>query len=267
MSTEPEVIEEISFLTRSPIRIHILSVLSERGELSRDQLRDQFDCDRTTLSRNLNALREHGWIRTTANNQTYTTATCGDLVADEFPRFAEKVETGINLRGFMKWVPDDAFDLDLRHLNDAEVVLADPNDPYAAVNQHVEAVKTTSSFNALLPVVGQHGLEVAVQRMKEVEARHEFVVEADCAEILQSEPNYAELLEEGLDTGRLTVYVTGENIPYFVGIYDDIVQVGVEDDEGMPRALLTTANDTAREWAEGKYEEYRQHAEPLHLIH
>jgi hypothetical protein len=65
-----------------------------------------------------------------------------------------------------------------------------------------------------------------------------------------------------VDTGRFEVHVHDGDIPYYLGILDDTVQMGVNED-GEPRGLLETDSEEVREWAENRYESYKQEAEPL----
>lgn len=89
------------------------------------------------------------------------------------------------------------------------------------------------------------------------------MVERSVAQVLQSKEEYADLVEEMEETGRIEIRVVNDSIPYYVGLLDETVQIGVEDDDGVPRALLETDSDEAREWAEQTYERYRQASEPL----
>lgn len=256
-----KAIEELSSLLRSHIRVRLLEILNEEGEMSRDQLQRRFECDRTTLTRNINLLSRQGWIRD--NNQTCSITACGELVTEQFSELSDTIETAINLKEFMRWIPDGDFDLGLRHLQGADVVIAGPNDPYSAVNLHVEALKATKKFKGLLPAIGQHALETSVQRMKDEETSQDIVIEEDTYSILKSDSNYSKLLEEGFSTGRYTIRVIDEPIPFFLGIYDDFIHVGVEDDNGLPRGLLETGSVEARNWADFTFESYLQRAEVL----
>ena len=61
-----------------------------------------------------------------------------------------------------------------------------------------------------------------------------------------------------LSTGRLTILVA-ESVPFFLGLADErATQIGVEDDEGMPRALFETEAEAAREWADALFVDYRE---------
>jgi hypothetical protein len=88
------------------------------------------------------------------------------------------------------------------------------------------------------------------------------VVVPEVAEMFQSNPDYVELFEGMVDTGRFEVYVCGSGIPYYLGIFDRTVQIGVNEN-GEPRGLLETDSEEVREWAERKYDSCKQEAEVL----
>lgn len=63
-------------------------------------------------------------------------------------------------------------------------------------------------------------------------------------------------------TGRYQLFEFDGEIPYFIGILDDAVQIGV-DEAGKPRALLESEHPEVRTWAENTIEEYKEEAEPV----
>jgi hypothetical protein len=57
--------------------------------------------------------------------------------------------------------------------------------------------------------------------------------------------------------------VSPTELPFYLGLTDDgCVQIGVEDDDGLPRSLLETTDGDVMEWAESVYRKYRAEAEP-----
>jgi len=122
---------------------------------------------------------ECGWVAGTGRSYRLTPA--GEAVYAEFGRLVTTIEAATRLEPFLEWMPDGAFDLDLRHLTDA-----------------------------------------------------------------------------GLDT-----FVHDGPVPFFPGLYDDRVQVGVGDDEGSSRALVESRDEAVREWAEDTYAAYRTAAKRL----
>lgn len=263
MSRE-QYVDEIEFIARSYNRVYILSLLSEHEQLEKDQIKEHCTEVRTTLQRNLDALEEQGWIQCT-NTREYRITPCGGLIAEAFEYLVDAVETADKLNEFLRWIPNDSFDLDPRLLADAQVTVSDPHNPYSTVNEHIRVLKNTEEFKGLLPIVGREALEVRWRQHKDNKAWDDIVVSVGAAEVLTSDENYTDLLREVLDSKRAHIFVFDGEIPYFVGIYDDRVQIGVEDEEGIPRALVESDSADVREWAEQKFDQYRERSRPIRL--
>lgn len=262
--TRDEIIQEIECLARSPNRIRLLEAVREEEPVKKQALRNRFDMSRTTLGRNLEMLKDQGWIETPAP-RTYALTCTGSLVTTTFSDLMEVVQLTKRLRPFLQWIPQAEIDIDLRLLADANVVCSTENDPYAPVHRHVEVVKQADHVRLLLSVMGQQPLEEAGRRILNGDAEYETVVAPGLEETINTNAKYAELIDEQRATGRHEISVYDGNIPYYLGILDDIVQIGAEDAQGVPRALLETDSEDVREWAERKYAEYKQEARPLHV--
>lgn len=260
MTEYNEAIEEIEFLTRSHSRIAAFGELRTEGSLTKVELRDRLNVSRTTVTRNLDALKERNWV--TEVNGEYAITRVGEMVADELFDLVEVMQTAARLEGVMEWIPDEKFDLDLRCLTNADITLADPSDPYAPAREHARRLESADEFRGLLPAVGHEPMRSARQGVLNG-ARHELVFERPVAQVIQSKEEYTNLIEEMESTGRIEVRVVDDSIPYYVGLLDGTVQIGVEDDNGLPRALLETDSDEARKWAERTYERYRRASESL----
>lgn len=253
-------IEQINELACSTNRVRILEQLADHRELHRDELRERVDVARTTLQRNLESLVDLGWVSNTGVE--YAITPCGRRVAEEFSELVDTVAVTRRVGPALQHLDPDAFDLDLRHLADADVVLAEPGDPHAMINRHVQLLRGMDEGRGLLPFTGLHAFEAAHERVVEHGAAGELVVEPDVAEAYRSDPQYATLYEEMVDTGRFAVLVSDEPIAVPVAVIDGTVQLVVAERE-EPRALLETDAAAVREWADRTYEEHRERATPL----
>lgn len=248
--------ELIELLVR---RIEVLSSLDEEP-MEKPALVDKLDTSRSTVDRAVRNLETHGLITYTAAG--YTTTTLGELATRKLTDLAETLHFGIRLEPFLRCVSADSFDLDLRHLADADLYLPEPNDPYAMVNRHVSVVETAMDHRLVLPLVGLHGMQAVHEVVLEEGAESEAVVTPGVAETFQSNPDYAPLYDDLAATDRFQVFVYDGTIPYFVGIFDEIVQIGVDED-GEPRALLETEAAKVRDWAEDVFRSYKRESDVL----
>jgi hypothetical protein len=68
-----------------------------------------------------------------------------------------------------------------------------------------------------------------------------------------------------LATDRFDLSVYDGEVPYYLGVLDETVQIGVEDENGMPRALLETDVEGLGEWASDTYAQYRERSTPFSM--
>ncbi len=255
-----EDIGAVAFLSGSQARVALLEQLRRNGRLTERELRGRVEGARTTVHRNLDKLCERGWVRQSGGQYSITTA--GEFVVDEFLELVDTVETASRLQPFLECVPGEALDLELRWLRDAELTTPEPGNPLATVNRHVERIEEASRLNALLPVAGLHPYEIVHERVCRGVMEVECIASPSVAETVLSDPDFADLTAEMLDTGQFELYTCDERIPYYLGILDDRVEIGVDDD-GSPAGILGTTSENVYEWAETKYAEYRSAADPV----
>jgi predicted transcriptional regulator len=235
-------------------RIELLESLRERPKDKRT-LVDELGMSRSTVDRGVRELEAGGLI--VYSDDRFTLTSFGQLVASELFGLLDTLELRRELDPFLKWIPDGTLDIDPDLLADAKVFLPESGDPWAMVNRHVQLLKETDDGWAVLPLTGLHACEALHDRITNEGAVFEAIVEPSVAESFQSNPDYAELIGEMVATGRHDIYVYDGEIPYFVGVFDETVQMGV-DEGGEPRALLETDSPAVSDWADGKYEEYKQ---------
>jgi predicted transcriptional regulator len=254
-------VEPIAFLAGSKTRVRLLATLCEDGALSRTELRKRLDAARTTVTRNLTALAERGWVRESEGRCAVTPS--GRLIADALDQAAATAAAAERLEPFFRWFPEEDPPLDPSAFADASVRVADPADPYAMINEHVNTLRRAERFRAALPLIGLHGFETVHERVVEEGAIHEIVVTPTVAETLRENADYADLFADLRECENFDAYVCDDEIPFYVGLIDDDgVEIGVDED-GTPRALLSSETPTVREWAEDVYERYRSAARPI----
>lgn len=219
---------------------------------------EDVDCSRSTVNRAIRELESVDMVEHIDGE--YEVTPLGETVASRFEEVMETIELRTQFKPFLHWVPEDEFDLELQHLRDAELLLPKPGDPYAMINQHVDIVSRTTDHNCVLPLIGLHALTAGHEQVVENGAHVELVVAPKAADALQFDSDYAELTEEMAATGRFRLYRYDGTIPYFVGLFDNTVQIGVDDD-GEPRALVETDNPEVQEWAATTIQDYKRQAE------
>lgn len=253
--------EELGFLTNSPARLRLLEELCEHGRLEKHRLRERVDASRTTVQRNLDALEERGWVR--GNTREYWITRSGQPVAERLLEALTTVHAAKRVQPLLQWLPDDEFDLDVRALATADVTVSEETAPYAPVERHVDLMRSAEEFRCLLPAVGLQPMTVAQDRIVEQDCTHEVVLDEDVAETLRSRPVYREVVEELLASERCDLLVTEREVPFYLGLAPDAVQIGVGDADGVPRGLVETGAEEVRAWAERTFAGYQRAADPL----
>ncbi|PSQ02829.1 winged helix-turn-helix domain-containing protein [Halobacteriales archaeon QS_5_70_17] len=266
-----EGVEAIAFLAGSETRVRLLEELAgstdsdsdpeaEAEGLSRGDLRERLDAARTTITRNLEALIDRGWVRETEGRYVATPA--GRLVAGALANARAAVGTADRLTPFLRWFPADEPEPPVEALRGARVVTGESGDPYAPVNTIVNCIRRSGGGRVLLPFLGLHAFEACHERVVEDGTTHEVVVTPAVAETLRT-GDYAGLFADLRACDRFAAYVYDGEIPYYLGLIDEReVEIGVDED-GTPRALLRSEAPEVREWAEAVYERYRAPARPI----
>jgi predicted transcriptional regulator len=258
MSTNNTIVDMLEEVIQ---RLAFLNCLDE-GAKDKRTLDEELDCSRSTVNR---AIRELEALDLVAyEDGGYRITSLGDVVASGVTDLTETIELRLQYEPFLQWMPEEEFDLDLTLLQDAELLLPTQGDPYAMINRHVNALAQAQRMRGILPLTGLHAHKAAHSQIVDNDAEGELVVTPAVATTLHSNPEYAAYTEEMTATGRFTVYTVDEEIPYFVGILDDVVQIGV-DEAGEPRAIVETDNAEVRAWAENTFAEYKRQAAPVTL--
>jgi predicted transcriptional regulator len=244
----------LEFLGGSRSRVIILSELEQNGSLNRSDFNKILDTSRTTITRNLDALIDRDLVE--RQNRTYRLTHNGKFVASELMDLVGAVQATQKLKPILQQIPPSELEFEPQQLADGTVTVSSPADPYAPVNKHIERLESADRVKCLLPVMGINSMKAAERRIHDHGAEHELVVDTSIAERFRSNPEYNESVERLLATGRLSVYVFDGPIPYYLGILDDTIQIGVSD-EGIPQALLEIQSDEIGKQAKEVYDTYR----------
>ncbi|WP_254535489.1 helix-turn-helix transcriptional regulator [Halomarina litorea] len=229
------------------------------GRRDKRQLTTDLGVSRSTVDRGIRDLERHGLVD--YEDGEYGLTPLGRTVADGYSVFVERVAVAERLEPFLSVAPP-ALDVDPLHLSDATLAVSKPSDPHAMINLHVERLRETDDHRLLLPVTGLHAYEVGHETVVDGGARAESVVTPGVADLYRGDTPYRPLYEAMTATGRYECRVTEEPIPFYLGVLDDTVQVGVTR-ENEPHAVLETRNPAVRRWAKATYREFRESARPL----
>lgn len=257
MSTDAEVIDHIAFLARSESRVRVLEQLRETGPMTQREIREYVDASRSTVTRTLADIEHRNWVEKRGDSYRLTAA--GEIVTEQFLDLVASVRTTEKLSSFLRWFPTAEFSLDISQLKDAEITPSTDSDPYAPGRRQTNFLRRVSQFRGFLPAIDLQGTKVVHEQITSGTFEAEIVVSPGVGERITS-GEFASLFREQLETGQLTVLVVDEPLPFYLGLGDGAVQIGVEDDEGFPRALIETDSQPVVAWGDDVYETYRARA-------
>lgn len=256
-----QTLGEIRYLSDSEHRITVLELLLEAPRTQTD-LRERSNASSATISRLLRSFADRGWI--SKRSDTFELTPIGRFVATEFIGLHDRMQAVGRLQDIVEWLPADLVDLGLDRLVDATLTVPSSANPLAPPERASELKRYSSRSRGLshyLPTIciaAHHAaLDEEIQTLEAVFTRELFET------IAATQSPEAQQFQDVLDSDRATLYVYEGEIPYILGINDDIVYLGVDNDTGVQVALLETSDASVFAWAEGIFETYRNTARKI----
>lgn len=250
--------DQILFLARARSRVQILRYLAESGPTTQRKLRSELDASRTTVSRSLKSLTAKRWVENVDN--TYRLTRTGEVITAEFTGLLDTMKAVEKLDEFYRWFPSDVEAPDFLDVSDVEVTYSTNAAPYAPARKQSEILHTADRLRILLPATDLESTELIAEQVTERGLDLETVVTPDVEAVLDSD-EFVPLVSEMVESGNSKIFVARTTLPFYLGLADDYrVQIGLADDDGLPRVLLETTDENIREWAAGLYRDYRKQA-------
>lgn len=251
--------DDIAYLSGSPTRVEVLQYLRDES-LIRSELEDRCGASRVTLGRVLTSLEDRGWV--TKDDQAYRATSLGELVYSEFLSLCRTVGSVRKLHQVADWLPP-SFDLDPLALADAELTLGTRANPFAPVLEFAADTGEAHTHRILTPLVTPEAVERSWDAVVNGGQQLTLVVTEDVLDVIRSTPQLDEQLTEMLAQEGVDARVTDEDVPYMLAIGDEQAHLGLIDDDGIPRALLTCSDPAAIDWCVAEFEAYWNDAEPI----
>jgi len=250
--------ERLLFLLRARSRLRVVEHLAANGPATQRALRTELDAARTTVARATTALEDTGWIERV--DGAYRLTRAGRTLTEDVLELLDTVDRVDELEEFLRWLPAGVDAPDFHEADDVQVTYSTPAAPYAPARTQTEILYSADRLRALLPAIELDSTETLHEQVTERGLTVEAVVSPDVEATMES-AEFAPLMREKGRTGRSTVFVAAEPCPFYLGLADDDrTQVGLADDDGLPRALLETTDDAVRAWGERVYRRYREDA-------
>lgn len=252
-------LDEIAFLANSENRVAVFEALVEVPH-SRDELLDDIDASRVTITRVLRELEDRDWIAGTG--QEYVATPLGEWVCEEFVQLVEVLETETRLREPLRWFPSELLTFDVRCLRDAEVVVLDPSDATAVVRRIIEFHRSSDHVRGLTRVTAPVLVENYWQLTVDGDTRLENVITPGVLGVIVDHPPSARRVCEMLHQENVSLSVH-EEVPFSLEIVDGAVSIDLTDEAGGIKGRLVSEDDTVRAWAVDLFERYHEESRPV----
>lgn len=250
----------LSFVIRSENRVAALQAL-DTGTATRAELQDRTGIPRATLSRILADFQDRGL----ADRQGYefSITTLGQLLVREVQTLFRSIEVAFELEPLARWLPLSELEIEVGDLADARVTLPTPLDPLAPVHRTAAVLAGSERVRGLCNNVIPDLLETLATAVIEDGLLIEVVVASDAFTVVSNEPSVSTVVRDLIDSGRVDLSVSTDEIPQLAIDADGTVLLEVTDHDGVIRGLVETRHDAVRSWFESAYDTYRREADPI----
>lgn len=253
-------LDDVEFLARSGHRVEVLRTLAS-GARPRPALHDETGIPQPTLGRILGGFEERNWVE--RRNSEYALTAFGELVAAAFDDLLDTVATVQRVGDVLVQLPPEELDVDLSEFADATVTTPEPGGVFAPVDRLTELFFAAAAARILVhsaPPGTQADHVNRGERFRESDRVVESINSPAALDQARASPETAALVREGIESGRAVIYEYPDDIPFVLAVTDDLTLLAPTDDQGVPTALVETANGTVRAWAEATLNVYRDRA-------
>lgn len=240
---------------RAPVLQALRQDPSGKGDLMA-----RLDVSRSTVDRSIRELQSNDLIERVEG--TYRPTLAGRIALASYEEFSDRAESVQADTDILACLPPDA-PLSTDLLVGSETVRAEPTAPQRPIEALQQAVASADRIRG--SVVGVTAQFVDAYRRRVASGCEiELVVAADALSRLVGQ--YADAVEELIESGRVELREVESTPPYSLKIYDSDgerrVAVAVYGDNSL-RALIRNDTSEAVRWAEDRYGQLRAASEPV----
>lgn len=253
-----ESLAPIQFLSSSANRVAVLTALAD-GHATRRDLQREVGGSRSTVARILSDAQEWGWVD--SEGSRYWLTPLGETMIVEFRSYLETVEGVQHLGRLVDHLPPPLFDLDFRHLRDAEVVEPSAEDPAAHFTRAFELFNEATEYRGLTHTAFPHFTAAIRDGVVEGRVDYRGVIETAFVEIIREDPERSALWQSFTAVAETRGY--DGTVPISFHVIDGRVIVWLGATRDVSVALLVSENPAVVSWADSLFERYWAESEPL----
>ena len=241
-------------------RRNVMGQLVKRP-MDKPGLIDATGTSRSTITRALRDLQTVGLVEQA--NGEYVSKPYGEFLYSQFVRFADVVELGDEIQTLLPHLPLEDLTFDLAHLADAEITFASRVEPAAPLERVGELKQGATRSRTLASGKNPVGLEAHYDAVLNQGQRFEAVCPPALFDATAADSDQRAMMLDLLEYDAAQFYIAEDTIPVPLGIVDDTVFFGVENEQGSPLALIETTDPNVRRWAEIEFTTVRDQATQL----
>jgi predicted transcriptional regulator len=258
--------DDIEYIVNSGSQFNVLRALYEREEpASKRELENETDSSKPTIDRAIRNSTEKNWVEEKSRGQ-YKITSAGESIVESYDNFRGTIGETQAKTKLLNNLGDNIRTPSIEVLSEAETVEYPPKDPFKGWKRASDEVakrieEGLESYRGMNPIVSSKSNDIGRQILSAADEA-ELIIDEDVLEM--SESNYSEAMREGLTADNLDIYVSPENVPITLAIYDEKrIEISVHDEDGHPVGGIRGSNGDLSCWATDLYEQYRQQSYPL----
>jgi predicted transcriptional regulator len=237
-----------------------LRCLSE-GIDDKQIIENELSVSRSTVNRAFNELEKMGMIR--IDHSSYALTLHGQLAYQWYQSLTGAYTHLTEAMKLSAYLPADV-EVDLRLLEDAEVILSPKQTPQKPFQQVKEAAGSANHVKGCLSVVVPSYIDLFHNQSSDQNVTVELILAESLIPALST--TYAQKFTSAVTSDNCTLWQTAERLPFgLITVDNEMVWLCVYRDGGSLRGIIANNTDAAINWAMEVFEQYRDTASEILL--
>jgi len=246
----------IDVIRREPV----LSTLRQSDTVLRQSdLTARLDLSKSTAHRAIATLEDLDAIERVDGG--YALTALGAVLADETSAYLTRIDRVGELAAFLDVIEELPFEID--DFEAYSVTHATVANPTAPMIRLAELTERSTTVRVVTSSIAPQSFDAGRHLLRQGELTSTMVLDRRAYDSLLGSERYGADLARDLQETPFSLYRHDDPIPFQLGLMDDTLCLGAEDQHRRPTALLETSADAAVSTGEALFERYRDRAERI----
>jgi predicted transcriptional regulator len=257
--------EDLEYIVNSTKQINVLrKIRRHQSPVRKHELVSENEPpSQSTVNRAIGNLSDRNWIEEKSRNR-YVITTTGEGIVEGIDGIRDTIAEAQTKTKLLNQLGEHAPSIDvLAEATTAEYPQKDPMKGWNRASCGVEerAEEGLETYRGMNPIVSARGNEMGRKILSAVDTA-ELIIDEMVLDT--SEANYSEALEAGRAADNFEIYVSPNEVPITLAIYDEEkIEASVHDADGHPVGGIRGSSTELSCWADDLYEQYRAQSYPL----